>query len=331
VKDFSIVIAHREVNTLDCKCGEKVHNGACSGPMGLWTTLHSIESDLEDSSFDYDYSIYLNGVGKKLHPDTFNLLYYLGAQKKLTYKETSSAPVSAPTARQTAVEHCDGKYIFFFDNHIIVKPGYFKRAIEMMERYDMDMLHSTARFFAGQPDTYHYCLHLERNFWAEAAMADRATSLTDPYRIAAGGHGGFVVRRKLWEEIGGYWSGFEGYGGEEMYFDLKAALLDKKNWIDPKLIHYHYAGNRGYFRHYSDDFFINMMSCANIIGGQKWLDIVQGSFACNYFKVRTGASIFELGMQAYERSRDHAKWLDGIRKRSLDEQLALFKEQHIAH
>jgi hypothetical protein len=328
-KDFSIIIAHRDINTIECSgCHKKLGNTASSAPLGLWATIHSIESDLEGSGFDYDYSIVVNGVEKE-HPDTFNLLWYVNDAKKLALRRRLDEPVAPPLARQMAVEESTGKVLFFFDSHILVHKGYFKRAFESMDKYGMDMLHSTTRFFLGSPDTFHYNLHLQRNFWAEASLTP--PDANNPYRIAAGGHGGFVVPRSIWNEVGGYgWEGFKGYGGEEMYFDLKMALLGKNNWLDPKLVHYHYAGNRGYQRHYTDEFFVNMMGVANIIGGSEWMETVQKSFADHYLKMKTKRTIFDLMLEAEEKSRDHAAWMQSKRLRTLDEQLLWFKQNNIA-
>lgn len=333
MKDFSIIIASREVNHFDCECGKKVKNYAASAPMGLWATVHSIASDLEDSGFDYDFSITVNGCDKdtgKPHPDTANLLYYLRDAHRLAYFGKFVEPMSPPLARQVAVENCDGKLLFFFDNHCLVKAGYFKRAVEMVEKYGMDMLHSTTSFYTGQPHNYHYKLLLKKNFWAESVVTPRDPE--NPYKVACGGHGGFVVVRKAFEEVGGYkWDGFKGYGGEETYFDLKMWLMGKTNWLDPKLIHYHYAGNRGYRRHYTDDYFINMMAVANIIGGEKWMQTVYSNLSTKHFKMLTDKSMYDLMAEAEARSKEHAAWLASKRVRTLDELLTYFDANNVAY
>jgi hypothetical protein len=328
--DLSIIIAHRDVNEfpcIDCKTGKAV-NASAAAPLGLWVTIHSIMEDLENSGLSYEFCILTNG-SEKPHSDTQNVLHWLDLTKHLTWVEHSVEPVSPPHARQRCTEHATGKYLFFFDNHVMVKPGYFKRALQSMEKYRMDMLHSTTRFFFGEKDCYHYKLKLNQNFWAES---DFDAKSEEPYRCAMGGHGGFIVRRDVWEEVGGYgWENFKGYGGEESYFDLKMWLLGKENWIDPKLLHYHFAGSRGYKRHYTDEFFINMMGVANIIGGQDWMYKVQDSFTQNYMKMKTGKSIFDLMIEAEALSSEHAAWLASRRKLTLDELLDKFKADGIAH
>lgn len=316
--DISVIIAHREAE--ECK--------ASAYPMGLWMSMQSIIQDLKDSGFTYEFSIVTTGL-KTLHSDTTNALHFVQKYGVIGYVEHFAEVLAPPVARQKAIDKAKGKYLFIFDNHIMVPPGYFKRAIESMEKYNMDSLHSVTRFFFGENDCYEYNLRLDKNFWGEATFEPKSQ---EPYRIAVAGHGGFVVRRDVFEEVGGYnWDGWDGYGGEETYFDLKLWLLGKNNWIDPKLLHYHYAGNRGYKRHYTDEFFINMMAIANIIGGEDWMYKVQASFATNYMKVNTGRSIFDLMMIAQEKSKEHSAWLASKRKMTLDELLAYFTANNIAY
>jgi hypothetical protein len=140
-----------------------------------------------------------------------------------------------------------------------------------------------------------------------------------------------MVRKDVWDAVGGYWDGFVGYGGEEPYFDLKCWELGYEVWVDPKIIHYHYAGDRGYRRHYTDEYFINMMAVANIIGGHHWLEKVGYNFLKNYPKSNTGKDMFDLQVEAQQRSQAHADYLASVRKMNLDELLQYFKQNLIAH
>ena len=326
--DVSIIIAHRDVNSYGCECGLSVKNNASAQPLGLWATIHSIEMDLMESGLKYEFCIQTNG-DTKLHVDTMTIIEHLRISGKLGFHGHSKENMSPPNARQAAADHAKGTYLFFFDNHIMVKPGYFKQAIQSMIDYKMDMLHSTTIFFLDEQPVYHYNMKLDRNFWAEGSHTSRNETI--PYRIAAAGHGGFVIKASTFKEVGGYWSGFVGYGGEEIYFDLKMAMLDKTNWIDPKLIHYHYAGNRGYPRHFTDEFYINMMAVANIIGGEKWLNIVYNSFHKRYSKLLTGKTMFDLMDEAQEKSQKHANDLITLRHRDLESQLKYFVDNNIPH
>jgi predicted glycosyltransferase involved in capsule biosynthesis len=310
VKDFNIVIAHR-------------------GPtLGLWATIQSCEIELARTNATYSYLIVSNG--DKIDRDFEIMMDFLNKTGKLGYMHHTDDVMSPPSARQLAAEHADGEILFFFDNHCLVAQDYFKRSLADYAHFGdrMDMLHSVTTFYAGDNLHYHYKLSLQKNFWASSSVVPQDN--LRPYRIAAGGHGGFSVRRKVWEELGGYWNGFVGYGGEEIYFDLKAALFGKKNWIDPQVIHHHYAGVRGYARHYTDEYFRNMMMCANIIGGEEWMYKVYKNFSTNYIKLPTGQNMYDLLMEATEKSAAHAASIASVRHRTLDEQLILFREQNVA-
>lgn len=318
MKDFSVVIAHR------------------GDAIGLWATIHSIEVELEGSSFDYEYCLCINGEGDRkkkksahrvMHPDLEAIVRHLEKAGKLGHITALQRSVSPPTGRQMAAAHAKGEYLFFFDGHCLVAKDYFRRALHNMQQYNMDMLHSTTKWFQGDNTTvYHYELTLARNFWARGSMIPEYSG-TRPYKIAAGGHGGFVVRADVWREVGGYWEGFVGYGGEEIYFDIKMAMLNKSNWLDPKLVHWHYAGTRPYARHYTDDYYKNMLMCANIIGGEDWMVKVADSFR-NHPRPKQDA--YELLMESYYKSQPHAEYLASIRHRNLDEQLDQFRADGVA-
>jgi hypothetical protein len=320
MKDFSIVIASR------------------GDAIGLWATIHSIEIELEGSSYDYEYCLCINGekgqpkAGSTHHiltADHENIVRHLHKSGKLGHLTALQSSVSPPSARQLASEQATGKYLMFFDNHCIPAKGYFDRALHNMQKFDMDMLHSTTKWFQGDNCTvYHYELTLKNNFWARGATVPEWNGMK-PYQIAAGGHGGFVVKADVWKEVGGYWDGFVGYGGEEIYFDIKMAMLGKTNWIDPRLIHWHYAGTRPYSRHYTDDYYRNMLMCANIIGGENWMVKVADSFNRSF--PRPKANPYDILMESYYKSEDHAKHIASIQKRNLDEQLEYFRANGIAY
>jgi hypothetical protein len=304
--DISIIIAHR-------------------GPeMGLWMTIESCIMDLEGTGLSYEFRICANGIDK-LSEDMKRIKHFTEKTGHMGEFVQVVQPTAPPSARQMLTEHANGRYLFFFDNHCLPQPGYFKRGVDVMDAYHIDFLHSTTRFFAGEGTNYEYKLSLKRDFWTLEPYREPASE--HPYRIAVAGHGGFAVRTSAWREVGGYWEGFEGYGGEETYTDLKFWLLGKEVWIDPRFIHYHWAGERIYKRHFTDDFFKNMYMAANCIGGDEWLaKVFSSTTRCARF-IPAGIKptpIYELMLTAQKRSRDHAKWIADRRKKTLDELLIWF-------
>jgi hypothetical protein len=309
-KDISIIIPHRG-NTL-----------------GVWATIHACEVELEGSPYSYEYVLCVNG--EPLDEDLKIITNKLALQNKLGDLLHSLRPLSPPSARQLASESAVGEYLFFFDNHCIPSRGYFDRAIKQMVERDMDCLHSTTQYYVGECH-YHYKLTLEADFWVDSLMV--AKDYEDPYRIAMAGHGGFVIKRSLFNEIGGYGplEMFQGWAGEESYFELKLGLLGKSNWLDPKLKHFHFSTEkRGYSKTNSDDYYRNLMVAANVIGGKAWLDRVYKNFQ-EAPKQPTGVTIGELYQSAEERSRSHAEWLASKRLYTLDELLEKFNNDGTAH
>lgn len=272
--------------------------------MGLWATIESCEVDLAKSGYTWNYSIVCNG-DKKLSPESSLLLTKLDKAKKVANVIITSDVYTPPEARQIASEHADGRLLAFFDNHCIVHKDYFARAYVDFETYDITLLHSTTKFFDDEPLCYHYLLDWKTTFWAHPCVW-----LGNPYKaykIAAGGHGGFVVDREKWERFGGYGPKklFVGYAGEELTTDLRLWMHGGSVWLDPQMIHTHYVGNRGYRRHYTDDFFTNLMASAYIIGGQQVMENVCLHFVNNSHSV-TGTPMYDLMQNAYDRSKDYA-------------------------
>lgn len=307
--DFSIIIAHR------------------GNPMGLWATVESCELNMRDTDLTREYIVVGNGM--KETADTFNYMKLLEKHHLLGHYSHTDEPMAPPTARQLGVNQAQGKYLCFFDNHCMPMPDYFQRAKLDFENYDIDTLHSAVRYGILEDPHYHYILRLKRSFWGDEAPLPQHD--LKPYRIAMAGHGGFFAKASTFREIGGYWDGFIGYAGEEPYFDFKMAFLDKKNWMDPRLQHIHYVGERGYPRHYTQNYCLNLMMCANIIGGEKWMYTVHDNLAKSTKAGFGNARLYDLMMEADERSADHARWMNSVRKRTLEEQIDLFVAESVAH
>jgi hypothetical protein len=308
--DLSIVIPHR------------------GNVLGLWSTVYSCEIDLQGTAYDHQYVIVSNGdpVDKELE----QVLHYLDKAGKLVHVHEDS-PLTPPAARQRGAEVAAGKRLFFFDNHCLVTPRYFNRAMVEMDETGSRMLHSTTMFNMTVDPQYHYRLKLDYNFWGGGSMFPQSTY--KPYRIAASGHGGFVIDRDLFVDVGGYGPDtlFAGYGGEELIFDLKLWRYGHENWISPKLIHYHYAGKRGYDRHYTDEYYTNLLVSAHVIGGERWMYRVFDSFVNkSHIWFTKNPDKYKILQDAYERSAQYAAEVNARSKYTLDELLEKFKRECVA-
>jgi hypothetical protein len=298
--------------------------------LGLWSTLHSCEEDLQGIDLAHNYVVVTNGC--ELLPEEKQTLAYLRRDGLLLEHVHSDEALSPPVARQRGAAVADGDLLFFFDNHCLVGKRYFERAVADFDHVGCDMLHSSTRFYAGDFIHYQYRLMLDYNFWGDSQF--EPSYEYKPYTIAAGGHGGFVVRRDVWNDAGGYGPEelLKGYGGEELLFDLKMWRLGHNNYIDPKLIHWHYTGDRGYTRHYTDEYYVNMMVTAHVIGGETWLYRLYDSFANrSHLRIRPQKTMYELLEDAYNRSAQYAKELDSKAQYSLDELLVKFRLEQVAH
>jgi hypothetical protein len=322
--------------------------------IGLWSTVEACIFDLEDSGLTYDFRVCSNGVDtpndneKKIE----NNLRNAGLVGEWLHVREPQCPARA---RQMLSRNCDSKYMFLLDNHCIPCHGYFKRGVDTMEKYNVDLLHSVTKMFTGYRIDYEYKLTLEKNFWADEGYE---TPLKDePYKVAAAGHGGIIHRTSTYKEIGGYWDGFNGYAGEEMYYDLKCWLLDKNVYIDPEFVHAHYAPvNRKYQRRSSEGYYLNMLMAANIIGGEQWLQKVfnkvkyQDIYPSQYEVIIDPDAIINIDdfIEEYEKhtgrigkldesylnqakmlSEKHAAWMSANQKITLDELLEYFKKNGI--
>ena len=315
-KDISICIAHR-------------------GPvLGLWSTINSLEFELQEAKLDFEFSIVSNG--EKPTPD---LKQTLGELKRttdyLSYHEHSDEPLTPQEARTRAFKNSTGKYVFFADNHILVCPGFFKRLMHDWEAVpDADMLHSATQYYPKDLVLYGYKLQLKKDFWGSAESVPYYPH--KPFPIAAGGHGGVSVKRDSFEKYGGYHlsSAFEGYAGEELTSDLSIWLQGGKVYMSPLSIHRHWAAaTRGYSRHHSSDFYKNLFSCAYILADTTADDYVypMAEHFKKCAKPYQSKSMFDLRMEAKERSKPFTEWLRGRRQRTLEEQLHWFLTNEVSY
>jgi hypothetical protein len=295
-------------------------------PIGLWATLHSVVLDSEKFSPE----IVVVSNGEPLPLESKECISTLAKVCKVVHFHTDE-PMSPPEARQKGVDISTGDNLYFFDNHCLVDKGYFIRAEYDLNERGIDILHSSTRFNLGEQTHYHYKLKLDYNFWGESCLIPDDD--LRPYPIAVGGHGGFAVKKSAWKEIGGYGpnSVLQGYGGEEVIFDLKAWMYGYQVHLDPLLIHYHYAGSRGYSRHYTDEYYTNMLACAHVIGGEKWLYKVFDSFIHKvHIRMLPKQHMYDLLEAAYYRSAEYAREVASRQKQDLDNTLRWMRQNLVA-
>jgi hypothetical protein len=291
--------------------------------VGLWSTIFSSLDQLQTLQTDYEVVVVSNGepVSPELSANLSGLVHV-----------HSDDPLSPPRARALGAKKSSGDIIFFFDNHCVPAAGYFRRAVHYLRDNDVHMMHSAYQFTVTSGPFYHYNLKLDYNFWGEGSQYP--VEDLRPYKIGVGGHGGFAVKRSAWDIVGGYGpdSLLVGYGGEEVLFDFTMWLYGLPVHIDPRMLHYHFAGNRGYTRHYTDDYYVNMLVCAHVVGGEKWLYKLFDSFVTKgHIRMGQTRPLYDLLETAYERSRDYANEVRSRQVCDLDELLCMFRREQVAY
>jgi hypothetical protein len=314
---ISIIIAHR------------------GNPLGLWSTIHNLDFELKRADFDYELCIVSNGE-PEIHPDTKKMLEFCRRAKKIGFFEHVSDPMTPQMARELAIKNSRGKWFFCADNHIVVCPDFFNQLRLDVEKFDPDILHSTTQYYLADNYCYHYKLKFKNDFWGTAESV-----LPNPYRAykcGAAGHGAFLAKRSSWDECGGYHlsSAFKGYAGEEVTTDIGMWMQDRVVMLSPLMIHRHWASSaRGYSRHMSDDYLRNLFSCAYIMTGETAENYIYPMLEFLSKCVRPSRKdmvpIYDLMVEAEERSRPFAEWLKQRRKRTFEEQLAYFRANSIPY
>ena len=314
MKDISVCIAHR------------------GDALGLWATLQSCEIELKAAGLNFEFCIFSNG--EKESVDTKQIIRMTKHWECLGYYEHSDEAFTPQMARQKAIENSQGKHLFLVDNHVVLCRDFFKRAIIDFEKYGIDILHSCTRYYMNDSVCYGYKLQLHTDFWGRSEGFPEHEY--KPFKIAAAGHGGLIVKRDVFDKLGGYYlsSSFAGYGGEELTFDLGAWMQGMEVWIDPQIEHRHFAAaTRGYQRHFSENFYKNLFSCACILAGDTVEDYVYDML--KHFKKSSKPflqkDLYDILTEAQERSKPYIAWFNARKIRTLEEQLHYFLTNGIAY
>jgi len=313
---FSVIISHSH-----------------SDPIALWYTTTAIDVQLRELKVEWEYRIVSHGGD-----DSSYLIPYIESLKSaglLGSWEHFTELLGSDTARQRASVGARGDILYFTEDHILIEPGFFKRALLNFDN-GVDVLHTSLQMSTAHAKQYHYKLDgLETNFIGSGESLIPLDPLKT-FRIGIGNMGAWFCRRTLFESIGGYGPDglLSGYGAEEQYFDFKLAMLGHTNWLDPQMTHFHHAvavggKPRGYPFHFSNDYYRNLMTCALVIGGEPWLNKVYANFT-EQPQLSTNKPMYALYEDAIERGTAESECMKAHRLRTLDEQLMKFKADGVA-
>ena len=149
--------------------------------------------------------------------------------------------------RSVGASEARGEWLMMLDSHVLMRPGSFAL---MRERIlegaypEKSLIHFGVSF--GSPEVWGaYRLTLHTNFWGTWHHLVEPNAL-NPYPIGATGNWAFLTRISDWNVMGGFNEAFRGYGGDEIYLQLKYWRSGGQVLLDPQVSGSHWSGPRAY-------------------------------------------------------------------------------------
>jgi len=137
------------------------------------------------------------------------------------------------SARNTGAKIAQGKYLYFSDAHVALRPGYFKSILATVDKYGGLVFGSLQTMGAYPPADssmgFQYTWKLGdecRQTWANYKLADK------PWYIIGQGAWGMACTKSYFDSIRGYEHYHRTYGGE-FYLTSKAWMLGGTVMVDP--------------------------------------------------------------------------------------------------
>lgn len=249
-------------------------------------TIHSIINDLEYCGYGYQKGqppkfeiILVDNASEDRTSEFFTYSKDLISKSGLIYSPRGMVtngylklmfdPVCGNvSSRNYGAKHAQGKYLFFADAHIAIRPGTFRDLIKAIDQTG-GIVHPVIEWMGAYPPKggYQYTLKLGEKFWG--TWNRLAVSTTEPFYIPMSGHCMIGMLREQFLEYHGYSDFFRVYGGGETYLDLKWWMFGSSSVCVPTAMVYHLSAGRGY-SYKMDDLIHNMALSAYLIGGMKW-------------------------------------------------------------
>lgn len=214
--------------------------------LGLWATITACETLLE--GVPHEFIVVLNGQEMQ---EAHQLLQ---ERSGVNFVNCGDA-IPPPMARNLGVKFAKYPTLCFLDDHVIPTKSFFDWDI------DAEVVHCSYKTYPRQELRYfHYKFNPEcpvKGDYATEPSSDVPIAYWDRfyYSCLSGPHGGFLVDRKYFLESGGYDDFWQGFGGEEAYFGLKANLLGKRVVCNPNALFYHFSCRsdvRGYDKTFNE-------------------------------------------------------------------------------
>ncbi|WP_437996011.1 sulfotransferase [Sorangium sp. So ce185] len=243
----------------------------------------------------------------------------------------ADAVASVNFPRSAGAAAAEGEWLLFLDAHVLLSPGALTCLRDRVREglypplslVHIPLLHESRTGAMG-----HYRLTLEEDFWGKWGPPVRETDF--PYRIAATGNYAMLTRRQDFEAARGFNPRFAGYGGDEIYIQLKYWRLGGEVLLEPLVRGAHYSGPRGY-RNNGDEIVRNIGLAGRVVVGPDFLQRFEAKISPHWARY-TGPKGFSAalreGVRAAEESGE-AAWLEEMAKLSFDEVLDLWRREGV--
>lgn len=233
------------------------------GDVGLlWATIAACETLLE--GVEHEFIVVLNG-------QTESEVHALLAERSDVRLLPFTLVIPPPIARNIGAKSARYDTLCFLDDHVIPTQSFFSWDI------DAEVVHCSYKTYPRHELRYfHYKFNPECPVKGDYATKREPWDWSGPiaenihlYPCLSGPHGGFFVDRQYFLESGGYDDFWQGFGGEEAYFGLKANLAGKRVVCNPNALFYHFscrADVRGYDKTFNEYNFTEGLKRLKVLG-----------------------------------------------------------------
>jgi len=209
------------------------------------------------------------------------------------------------SARNTGAKAARGKYLYFSDGHVSLRPGFFKSILKTVETYG-GLVFGSLQHMGAYPPTDHsmgfqYTWKLGdecRQTWANYKLAPT------PWYIIGQGAWGMACTREEFFKLDGYEFYHKTYGGE-FYLTTKAWMLGSTVMVDPNAIGYHLSSSRGYEYDHMD-YVENILNLLYALGADDWRERTYINYLRTKSKVELDR-IYAKGVEIYAKDREWIK------------------------
>ena len=235
-------------------------------------------------------------------------------------------PRSAAIARTIGAEAARGDVLWFVDGHVLLLKESIPTTLKLLNDEVAEVVHQPSTSGGINPERYYsYKLTLEKDFWGSGHNQPVSR---EPYYVAAYAHNSVSIKKKDFMMVGGYNPNFDGYGGEEVYFNLKCWMMGLRTMINTHGHAIHIDGPHQYrTERRSWDLSRNLFLGAYVLGGESWLKRLKDRF------LRERLAWQEETKIAVDSARIHGEeerlWIEENAKMTLEEVLDFFSENDI--